>query len=403
MDFPLCFDSILDRKMVFCHGEKISVKTGKKGVGMIEIIYKDEPQKKTGEPAIKVPKNIRQIGTDGDNCKIYIEDYAMTYLKRNNTKERMSAYGILTGKQTTSNGVTYTFISGLICGGEQESLPVFTDAVWKKLQKEKQTYFPDSEIVGWYIDLPYNSNSTQLDLLRLHVEQFGKGDKLCYIKDRQEGENGFYKCENGILKKQSGYAVYFEKNENLEKYFLAHQVDLKNTEEAEKSRQVGGTFRTVMRQHAENAAWNRRIAQIGGAVAVLTLIITATTVFKQNVTIEDLTNSVSKLTAQVKGENGGEKDVVVEAVKGEVTPQESTTAEEKETTKKEETTTPQDTPEETKQVDSKASYYTVKEGETLFQICMKIYNDANMLEALRAANNIDSSYSIYEGQKLILP
>ncbi len=387
---------------------------------MIEIIYKDEQQKKNGESIIKIPKNIRQIGTSGPDHKIYIEDYAMTYLKRNSTEDKKTAYGILTGMQIRENGVLYTFVSGLICAPAREGLPVFSEEVWKGLRQEKKTYFPDSEIVGWYVDFPYYNGNVQIDLLRLHVEQFSKGDKICYVKDRREGEAGFYRYENGILKKQGGYAVYFEKNENLEKYFLAHQIGPEKQKEPLFTRQSGGSFRESLRERAENAVWNRKMAQIGAAAAALVLLVTAVAVFQQNGTIAELTDSVAQMAAQLGGETPAGKDVVVEAVHGSIKPEETTEPQtetsavketgqnEEKTTGKEETTktekeTSTEKEKETVAVDTNISYYTVKKGETLFQICMRIYEDPNMLEILRKTNNIPEDYSIYEGQKLILP
>ena len=49
---------------------------------MIEIIYKEEQKKAEGnEEFFEVPKNIRQIGEIKGHQKIYIEDYAYTFLK----------------------------------------------------------------------------------------------------------------------------------------------------------------------------------------------------------------------------------------------------------------------------------------------------------------------------------
>ena len=50
---------------------------------MIEIVYEKEKQKSEGnESFFRIPNNIRQIGEVGGIQKIYIEDYAYTYLCR---------------------------------------------------------------------------------------------------------------------------------------------------------------------------------------------------------------------------------------------------------------------------------------------------------------------------------
>ncbi|MFQ7552138.1 MAG: hypothetical protein ACLRMZ_19785 [Blautia marasmi] len=50
---------------------------------MIEIVYEKEKQKPEGnEGFFHIPNNIRQIGEVNETQKIYIEDYAYTYLCR---------------------------------------------------------------------------------------------------------------------------------------------------------------------------------------------------------------------------------------------------------------------------------------------------------------------------------
>ena len=50
---------------------------------MIEIIYKEDQKKAEGnEEYFQIPNNIRQIGEIKRQQKIYIEDYAYTFLKK---------------------------------------------------------------------------------------------------------------------------------------------------------------------------------------------------------------------------------------------------------------------------------------------------------------------------------
>ena len=50
---------------------------------MIEVVYEKEKQKAEGnECFFRIPNNIRQIGEINGTQKIYIEDYAYTYLCR---------------------------------------------------------------------------------------------------------------------------------------------------------------------------------------------------------------------------------------------------------------------------------------------------------------------------------
>ncbi|MCD8120114.1 MAG: LysM peptidoglycan-binding domain-containing protein [Lachnospiraceae bacterium] len=63
------------------------------------------------------------------------------------------------------------------------------------------------------------------------------------------------------------------------------------------------------------------------------------------------------------------------------------------------------TEEETVQTGSRVSarYYTVKNGETLYSICMDVYKTSAMVEIVRVLNGIGEDYVIQEGQKILLP
>ena len=46
---------------------------------MIEMVYKGNGDGKNGD-RLKLPKNVRQIGEAGKGKRVYLEDYAVTYL-----------------------------------------------------------------------------------------------------------------------------------------------------------------------------------------------------------------------------------------------------------------------------------------------------------------------------------
>ena len=67
---------------------------------MIEIIYKEEQKKTQGKEEIfRIPNNIRQIGEVKGHQKIYIEDYAYTFLKKiSRNQEKGGKAAILFGE-----------------------------------------------------------------------------------------------------------------------------------------------------------------------------------------------------------------------------------------------------------------------------------------------------------------
>ena len=79
---------------------------------MIEMVYSGKDSQEQGE--VKIPKNIRQIGTNQSHKKISIEDYVMTYLKNKTAKEDDLKYGVLLGEVKKSKGNSYVFVKGMV-------------------------------------------------------------------------------------------------------------------------------------------------------------------------------------------------------------------------------------------------------------------------------------------------
>ena len=59
---------------------------------------------------------------------------------------------------------------------------------------------------------------------------------------------------------------------------------------------------------------------------------------------------------------------------------------------------------ETEEADAPAyKVYTVGEGETLYGICFKVYQNVNKLDEICRINELRDQNSIYAGQKLLMP
>lgn len=82
---------------------------------MIEIVYEKEKQKSEGnESFFRIPNNIRQIGEVGGTQKIYIEDYAYTYLCRISSENLSKGIGaVLLGQANWKEGISYLFVKVL--------------------------------------------------------------------------------------------------------------------------------------------------------------------------------------------------------------------------------------------------------------------------------------------------
>ena len=83
---------------------------------MIEVIYNQEEQRSNSkEIPIKLPRNIRQIGSPNPYHRIYIEDYVITYLNKLALPSHTYSRGaILLGTYKKAEDYQVLFISGAV-------------------------------------------------------------------------------------------------------------------------------------------------------------------------------------------------------------------------------------------------------------------------------------------------
>ena len=186
---------------------------------MIEIICKENEQE---EQEIKLPKNIRQVGTPRGRHKIYMEDYVYTYLQ-NQAKSRQKAAAVLRGKSFTNKDMRYTFIQGAIeCGQAMFQFDgIYLDeSFWEYICVESQEYFKGSNIVGWFVGEQGEAMHLLPSIESAHRKYFAGRDKVLMLMDAQEDEETFYVYEQGYLQKREGYYIYYEKNIAMQEYMI---------------------------------------------------------------------------------------------------------------------------------------------------------------------------------------
>lgn len=138
-----------------------------------------------------LPKNITQIGEADAKCKIYVEDYVVSFLKQLNPLARdKTMAAALYGRRATEEDKTYLFVYG---AGKldfiQRETRHLSQAQKQEIEKIRSQYFRDYEFLGYRI----------LD-----------GEMV----------EGFHVCEQDICRYISGYAQFFEKNEAMLSYML---------------------------------------------------------------------------------------------------------------------------------------------------------------------------------------
>ena len=235
---------------------------------MIEIIYKeDQKQAEGNEKFFRIPNNIRQIGEIKGQQKIYIEDYAYTFLKKiSRIPEEGGKVAILLGQYHWAEGNAYLFIKSALQIRNMEVSPehiVFSDKVWGQVYEDSRKYFPQQEIVGWFISLPGFNMQINEVLLKTHLNHFAGNDKVLFAAEPGEWEEAFFVYENNQLNRQPGYYIYYEKNEPMQAYMIEMSQN-KSIEETEKvpDRAVMD-FRKAVKQHYEKKdISNRRLLPV---------------------------------------------------------------------------------------------------------------------------------------------
>lgn len=437
-----------------------------KGIlSMIENIYMNENKESVNRgnkyTMYKLPKNIRQIGQIGDNKKIYVEDYVVTFTKQLVPKEYGSySFAILLGNYAKVEGSRNIFINGAI---KVEELTYgeyinFTNEAWTSIYENIKKYFADVEIVGWYIGGAGLTLEIDDKILKAHMDNFAGQDKTLFMYDSIEQEEAFFVYENNHLKKQEGYYIYYERNEEMQNYMVDQQGG-KSFEEEYQDNTIK-EIRNVIQGKKEEADSKRAAKLLYGSSTILALVvlvigvtmlrnyeqmnsvqkaldtlsnsIAGTTDSKEDTSkdnddsssaidiedtdvVEENNNDVTEVET-VEGNIGtnNEKDASISVEKEEADDQtvidgKDTNDSNTDTGKEEVNTNPDDksaSDSDETSLDSaqkETKYYIVQKGDTLASISVKFYESVAYMGQIKELNNIENQDKILVGQKLILP
>ncbi|MCI8300880.1 MAG: LysM peptidoglycan-binding domain-containing protein [Lachnospiraceae bacterium] len=210
---------------------------------MIEIICKEEQAKEDQnrkEGTVSLPKNIRQEGSPRGRHKIYLEDYVYTFLK-NMAKSQENCAAVFLGKSQVEKDIRYTFISGLVeCSAAvfQWDTICLDDSFWDYIYKEEKQYFPELQIVGWFLGKAGQIMELPPAAEAAHRKYFSGRDKLLMLMDILEEEECFFVYEQGYLQKREGYYIYYEKNLAMQEYMICKREEEQKLLEEQKAAKV---------------------------------------------------------------------------------------------------------------------------------------------------------------------
>lgn len=386
---------------------------------MIEIICNEENSDKSKQvtrgAAIRRPKNIKQIGEVSSDKKIYIEDYAFTYINSiayNNPSD--SQAGVLLGENQTDGDEKCVFIKGIIkakLGTEVEEKGVyFNESVWNGIYSDVEKYFPDLSVVGWFAAIPEVTPERMMKLKKIHLDNFAGTMKTFYLIDTVEKEENFYLYENGELKKQKGYVCFYERNYEMQEYMLERR-ERKSSEDGPDK--VMKSIRNIIREKEElhEQKKNARFMYGVSTFMVIVILVIGINLMNNYQKMKKFDKSISSLMVQMSGNDTAtqEEVVPVNKLEGGVYPTEAETTSQTAVTSvvsTENVTVTAAQPVEEQTVAATANEvktYTVKAGDTIMGICKKYYGETSKCNEVIAYNNIKDENFLYIGQQIKLP
>lgn len=413
---------------------------------MIETVYNEETD---GTEKIKLPKNIRQIGSGETKYHIYIEDKVSEYLKLIPENEQDVRYGVLLGNVKFSKGEMYLFIRAVIDVEEIfDNTILFGDEIWTGIYDDLKRYFHGEKIIGWYASLPDYCERDFFQFRKIQLDHFAGNDKVFLNINREENDKSFYVYSMGELQKIGCYHIYYEKNPDLESYIFEKHYNLTTKKHSE---QIRGESVLNKREEKNDEQQNhfhmeetkdaakeekekkdsmlyRRLALFSGKAAsffvIGALVFTVGMMYKKG-QLDNLTVEMKEVVAGImnKGDSTQMDDILLVNEDREITTEPTQNTQEETTTEPESEQVSEDqtqeqaqeqatetvetvTEEQTTQasiVPENVKYYTVEKGDTLYGICRKLYGNTNNLEVIMELNSLENPDSIAYGNTLIVP
>ena len=161
--------------------------------------------------SIRRPKNIKQIGDVSSDKKIYIEDYAFTYINSiayNNPMIEQA--GVLLGELQKDSEEKCVFVKGVIKSvvedkGERIR---FDENVWNRIYSDTEKYFPNLSVVGWFAVVPDLTSERMARLKKIHLDNFAGMMKTLYLVDTVSVKRSIFTCmKMEVLENRKGMCV----------------------------------------------------------------------------------------------------------------------------------------------------------------------------------------------------
>lgn len=412
------------------------------------------------EPYPRLPKNFRQIGERDDIVRVYVEDYVNTYLKRLFPAGGQDLRaGLLLGNTEEHGGLSYVFIDGAL---EMENVTetgekvVFTEESWQKAYQAMEEMFPKRTVQGWFLCGAPGCQLSPLNYWKQHSQYFSEKNKLMYLNSGLEGEEALYITSSDGFYKLRGHCIYYERNQMMQDYMVLRKDNRRV--ESGGSDPVIRDFRRKMEQKKEMVRDQNHtihfLRGMCGCLAVLTLAggVAALNSVEKMKDMEAVMASVLPDADAVAGvfspggggnteagvmtesereaaeDPGAGMGIIVEEASGDVFPTaavedsgESKASGPSDASEDRLASLQPDSSGETESFGQSAeavsgrasgrqlepepgqSVYVVQEGDTLYGICFKLYQNLSRVDEICRINGLDDVNMLEAGRRLIVP
>lgn len=225
---------------------------------------------------IKGPKNKKQIGRIGKGDKIYIEDYAVTYLNQ------------IARSPGTENGYAGLFGHCRIVDGKKEYY--IYSAIYQECEKTKDGGMPREAVqkimrrrgenfaehffLGWALIFKNDSGAMWESCYRSRMETLmGKPEVLMTLKCNTCEEH-FYLYPTEMPKEAEGYFIFYEQNDAMQNYLISWHGENHKDKCDDEMDNVAESCRNYYKEK-KSRRLRTRVAGVLFAAAVLLLIFSA--------------------------------------------------------------------------------------------------------------------------------
>ena len=310
------------------------------------------------------------------------------------------------------------FISGAIPAQNLEldlEETTFDENTWSYIYQEVKVHFSELEVVGWFLSRMGFSTELNDMIVKLHMDNFYGEDKVLYIMDSLEGESAFYMREGEGLRRQSGYFVYYARNEAMQNFMILtnqNQNPEGKNEIEQKDEAVMRNYKRIMEERAKSARLERMNQRLAGfcsglTIAVLALGIAVFSNYQMLEKMEDRLVENGLLASGVTFYTEDLQEELQEASARVTSQKENTTVDNKTESSTTESpikvTTLKNDNEKVQTATNTTRYYTVQVGDTLSSISFKMYNSVGYVADIMAANGLSEADEIHEGDQIIIP